>query len=67
MSITYKRNFHYVAMPIMASQILKPVDFTENKKSSRLENETLFFLQTKKFIRYTARATLWQKVILQRR
>ena len=32
-------------MPMMMSQILKSVDFTETEKSTYLENETLFFLQ----------------------
>ena len=35
-------NFHYVAMPMMMSQILKSVDFTQTRKSRYLENETLF-------------------------
>ena len=30
-------------------------------KSRYLENETLLFLQIKKIINYTSRATLWQK------
>ena len=48
-------------MPMMTSQILKCVDFTETQKSSYLEKET-FFLQIKKFIHYTSKATLWQKI-----
>ena len=48
----------------MASQILKCVDFTETQKSKNLQNETLFFLQIKKFINYTSRATLLQKIVL---
>ena len=43
-----KCNFHYVAMPMMTSQILKSVDFTKTQKSRYLENETSFFLQIKK-------------------
>ena len=39
----------------MTSQILK------TQKSRYPENETLFFLQIKKFINCAARATLWQK------
>ena len=46
---------------MMTSQILKFVDFTKTQKSRYLENETLFFLQIKKFINYTLRATLWVK------
>ena len=47
-------------MPMMTSQILKSVDFTKTQKSRYLENET-FFLQIKRFINHTSRATLWQK------
>ena len=32
---------------MMASQILKSVDFTKTQKSRYLENKTLFFLQMK--------------------
>ena len=46
---------------MITSQILKLVDFTKIQKSRYLENETLFFLQIKKFINYTTRTTLWQK------
>ena len=45
---------------MMASQILKSVNFTKTQKSRYLEND-IFFLQIKKFIDYTSRATLWQK------
>ena len=40
----HKCNFHYVAMCMMTSQILKSVDFTKTRKSRYLENETLLFL-----------------------
>ena len=53
-----KCNFHYEAMPVVTPQILKSVDITQTQKSRRLENETLFFLQIKKFFNYTSRATL---------
>ena len=53
-----KCNFHYAAMFMMTSQISKFVDFAKTQKSRYFENETLFFLQIKKFINYTARATL---------
>ena len=43
---------------MMTSQILKCANFTETQKSQYLENEALFFLQIKKFINYTSRATL---------
>ena len=43
------------------SQILKSADFTKTQKSRYLENETLFFLQMKKFVNFTRSATLWQK------
>ena len=49
---------------MMTSQILKFVDFTKTQKYRYLENETLFSLQMKKFINYTSKATLWQKMIL---
>ena len=49
---------------MMTSQILKSVDFTETQKSRYLENETLFFIQIKKF-NYTSRATLLQKISLE--
>ena len=45
---------------MMTSQILKFVDFTKTQKSRYHENETLFFLQIKKFINSTSRATLLQ-------
>ena len=48
----------------MTSQISKFVDFTKIQKSRYFENETLFFLQIKKFINYTTRTTLWQKIDL---
>ena len=51
-------NFHYVAMPMMTSQILKSVDFTKIQKPRYLENKILFFLQLKKFITHTSRASL---------
>ena len=57
---------HYVAMPMM-SQILKSVDFTKRQKSRYLQNETLFFFSNKKFINYTSRDTLWQKIVLKQR
>ena len=43
---------------MMTSQILKSMDFTKTQKSRYFENETLFFLQIKKFIDYTSRASL---------
>ena len=49
---------------MMTSQILKSVDFTKTQKFRYLENETLFFLQIKKFINDTSKATLWQKIVL---
>ena len=41
----------YVEMPLMTSQILKFVNFTETQKSRYLEKKT-FFLQVKKFNNY---------------
>ena len=49
-------------MPMMTSQILKSVDFTKTQHSKYLVNETL---QIRKFINYTSRAKLWQKIVLQ--
>ena len=54
----HKWNLHYAAMLMMTSQILKSAGFTKTQKSRYLENKTLFFLQIKKFINYTSRATL---------
>ena len=48
-------------MLIMTSQILNSVHFTKTQKSRYLEKEMSFFLQIKKFINYTSRATLLQK------
>ena len=45
-------------MLMITSQILKFAGFTKTQKSRYLENETLFFLQIKKFINYTSSATL---------
>ena len=57
-------NFYYVAILMMMSQILKSVDFTKTQESRYLQNKTIFFLQIKKFINSTSRATLWQKIVL---
>ena len=54
-------------MPMMTSEILKSVNFSKTQKSRYLENKRLLFLQIKKFINYTSRAILWQKIVLQRR
>ena len=43
---------------MMTPQILKSAGFTKTRKSWYLENETLFFLQIKKFINYTSSAAL---------
>ena len=51
-------------MPMMMSEISTFVDFTKTQKSTYLEKETLFFLQIKKIINYTSRATLRQKRLL---
>ena len=45
---------------MLTSQILKSADFTKTQNSKYLENET-FFLEIKKFINYTLRATFLQK------
>ena len=43
-----KCNFHYVAMSMIASQILKFTSFTKTEKARCLKNKTLFFLEIKK-------------------
>ena len=48
----------------MMSQILRFVDFTESQKPRYLENKALFSTQMKRFINYTSKATLWQKIVL---
>ena len=53
-------SFPYAAMSMMTSKILQFVDLT-TQKSKYLKNKT-FFLQIKKFINYTSRTTLWQKI-----
>ena len=45
----------------MSSKILKSVDFRKTQKFRYLEKETLFFIEIKKIINYTSRATLWLK------
>ena len=62
-----KCNFHYAAMSMTTSHILKFVDFTKTQKSRYLENETLFLFQIQKFINCASTATLWQKIVLQQR
>ena len=54
-------SFPYAAMSMMTSKILQFVDLTTTQKSKYLKNKT-FFLQIKKFINYTSRTTLWQKI-----
>ena len=51
-------------MSMMTSQILISVDFRKTQKPRYLKKETLFFLQIKKFINYTSRAMLSQKIVL---
>ena len=51
-------------MPMMTSHVLKSVDFEKPQKSRYPKNETLFFLQIKKFINYMSRAPLLQKIVL---
>ena len=64
----HTRKFYYVAIPMMMPEILKFVDFTKTQKSRYLlVNETLLFLQIKKFITSTSSAALRQKIVLQQR
>ena len=51
-------------MLMMTSQILKSVDLLKTQNSKYLENKSLFFVQMKKFINCTSRATLLQKIVL---
>ena len=44
----------------MQSQIWKFVDFTKTQKSGFLRENHVFFLQIKKTINCTSKATLWQ-------
>ena len=57
----HERNFHYVAMHMMMSQILKLTDFTKTQKSRYLQNEKFFF-QMKKSINNTSNylMIIWQ-------
>ena len=50
---------------MMTSGISKSMDLTKTQKPGYLENETIFFLQIKKFINYTSWATLWQNIVLK--
>ena len=59
-----KCNFHYGAILMMRSKILRSMDFTKSQKPIYLENETSFSLQIKQFINYTSKATLWQIIVL---
>ena len=49
---------------MMTSQILRSADFRKSQKPRYLENETAFSLQIKKFINYTSKVALWQKIVL---
>ena len=56
-------------MSMVTSQIWSICGFTKTQKSKYLENETLliinyFLFIIKKFINYTSKATLWQKILL---
>ena len=53
-------------MSMITSQSLQFVDIRKTQKSKYLDNETNLdnFIQIKKIINYTSRATLWQKILL---
>ena len=53
-------------MPMVTSQSLKSVDFTKTQKSKYLENKIFLVQINKKIVKYSQRATLWQKKLLQR-
>ena len=57
----HKCNLHYAAMPMMTSQILKSVNFTETQKSRYLENEILFSSSNKKKLLITHQGLLYNK------
>ena len=48
---------------MMTSQNLKSIGFIKTQKSWYIGNETLFFVQIKRFINYTSSATLWQRIV----
>ena len=50
-------------MPMITSQILKFVDFTETQNSRYLENKTLLLLKLKKIVNYTSGTILWQNMV----
>ena len=54
----HKCNLHHATIIMMTSQILKSAGFTKTQKSRYLENQTLFFLQIKKFSIYKSSAAL---------
>ena len=56
----HKCNFHYVAMSMIMSQILKSVNFTKTQKFRYLENE-MFFHQIKKNSLITHQGLLYCK------
>ena len=56
----YKCNFHYEAMLMVTSQILRSADFAKSQKPKYLENET-FSLQIKKFIKFHIKAYFMAK------
>ena len=49
---------------MMTSQVLNSMNFTKTQKSRYFKNETLFFLQIKKFIDCTSRAILWENTFV---
>ena len=51
-----KCNFHYVTIPMMASQILKSVDFKKNTKMQIPHELNITYSSNKKFINCTSRA-----------
>ena len=61
-----KCKFHYVAMPMMTSQISKSMSFTEAQTSRYLENETLLFIQIKKNIHLVTHHGMAKTVLQQR-
>ena len=57
-------NFHYIAMPMVTSQILKS-GFHKNAKIQISREQNIIFLQIKKFINYISKVTLWHGDIIR--
>ena len=52
---------------MMTSQMIRVADSRKAQKSKYLENETHFIPLVKRFINYTLKAILMQKIVFQQR